>query len=375
MFDVVRTWFRRHFSDPQAVLLAVLLLVGFTIVIWLGRVLAPVLAAVVIAYLLEGLVQQLERSGLRRLWVVSLVFLVFMVFATFLLLGVVPLMWTQLKQLVTDLPNYIAEGQRALLALPEHYAFITEEQIREVILVVRAEMGEFGQHILAFSLASIPGIITVLVYVILVPLLVFFFLKDKDRILGWMASFMPRDRSLTSRVWAEVDQQLGNYVRGKFWEILIVGGVSFIFFAVLGLKYSLLLAVIVGLSVIVPYIGATVVTVPIAVVGYFQWGWGSEFAYLMIGYLIIQTLDGNVLVPLLFSEVVDLHPIAIIVSVLVFGSLWGFWGLFFAIPLATLFNVLLNAWPRTPQATPGGDPDAATPHLGTETKSGETVSG
>ena len=374
MLDVVRTWFQRHFSDPQAVLLAILLIIGFTVVIMLGSVLAPVLAAVVIAYLLEGLVQKFERYGLKRIWVVSLVFLIFMVFATFLFLGVVPLMWTQLKQLVTDVPTYIAEGQRALLALPQHYAFITEEQVREVMLVFRAELGEFGQRILAFSLASIPGMITLLVYVILVPLLVFFFLKDKARILGWMISLMPRERSLTSRVWAEVDQQLGNYVRGKFWEILIVGGVSYVFFAFLGLKYSLLLAVLVGLSVIVPYIGATVVTVPIAVVGYFQWGWGSEFAWLMIGYAIIQALDGNVLVPLLFSEVVDLHPIAIILSVVVFGGIWGFWGLFFAIPLATLFNVLLNAWPRTPQKTEAGDPRQASPHLGAERKSGETVS-
>jgi len=374
MLDVVRTWFQRHFSDPQAVLLAILLIIGFTVVIMLGSVLAPVLAAVVIAYLLEGLVQKFERYGLKRIWVVSLVFLIFMVFATFLFLGVVPLMWTQLKQLVTDVPTYIAEGQRALLALPQHYAFITEEQVREVMLVFRAELGEFGQRILAFSLASIPGMITLLVYVILVPLLVFFFLKDKASILGWMVSLMPRERSLTSRVWAEVDQQLGNYVRGKFWEILIVGGVSYVFFAFLGLKYSLLLAVLVGLSVIVPYIGATVVTVPIAVVGYFQWGWGSEFAWLMIGYAIIQGLDGNVLVPLLFSEVVDLHPIAIILSVVVFGGIWGFWGLFFAIPLATLFNVLLNAWPRTPQKTDAGDPRQTAPHLGAERKSGETVS-
>ena len=374
MLDVVRTWFQRHFSDPQAVLLAILLIIGFTVVIMLGSVLAPVLAAVVIAYLLEGLVQKFERYGLKRIWVVSLVFLIFMVFATFLFLGVVPLMWTQLKQLVTDVPTYIAEGQRALLALPQHYAFITEEQVREVMLVFRAELGEFGQRILAFSLASIPGMITLLVYVILVPLLVFFFLKDKARILGWMISLMPRERSLTSRVWAEVDQQLGNYVRGKFWEILIVGGVSYAFFAFLGLKYSLLLAVLVGLSVIVPYIGATVVTVPIAVVGYFQWGWGSEFAWLMIGYAIIQGLDGNVLVPLLFSEVVDLHPIAIILSVVVFGGIWGFWGLFFAIPQATLFNVLLNAWPRTPQKTDAGDPRQTAPHLGAERKSGETVS-
>jgi putative permease len=106
------------------------------------------------------------------------------------------------------------------------------------------------------------------------------------------------------------------------------------------------LSVLVGVSVLVPYIGATVVTLPVAVVAYFQWGWGTDFAVVLIVYGVIQALDGNVLVPLLFSEVVNLHPIAIIVSVLVFGGLWGFWGVFFAIPLATLVNAVLVAWPR-----------------------------
>ena len=105
---------------------------------------------------------------------------------------------------------------------------------------------------------------------------------------------------------------------------------------------------LVGLSVIIPYIGATVVTLPIALIAYFQWGWTSDFAWLMVAYLVIQALDGNVLVPLLFSEVVNLHPVAIIVAILVFGGLWGFWGVFFAIPLATLVKAVLSASSTSP---------------------------
>jgi putative permease len=81
-------------------------------------------------------------------------------------------------------------------------------------------------------------------------------------------------------------------------------------------------------------------------VAWFQWGWSSDFIYLGITYLVIQAIDGNVLVPLLFSEVVNLHPVAIIVAILVFGGLWGFWGVFFAIPLGTLVKAVLTAWPR-----------------------------
>ena len=96
-----------------------------------------------------------------------------------------------------------------------------------------------------------------------------------------------------------------------------------------------------------PYIGATVVTIPIALIGIFQWGLGDQFFYLMVAYAIIQTLDGNVLVPLLFSEAVNLHPVAIICAVLLFGGLWGFWGCS-SPSLATLFKAVLYAWPREP---------------------------
>ena len=114
----------------------------------------------------------------------------------------------------------------------------------------------------------------------------------------------------------------------------------------MGLRYSVLLAVAVGFSVLIPYIGAAVVTVPVAMVALFQWGLTPEFAWLMVAYLVIQALDGNLLVPVLFSEAVNLHPVAIIIAVLVFGGLWGFWGVFFAIPLATLVKAVINAWPK-----------------------------
>ena len=134
---------------------------------------------------------------------------------------------------------------------------------------------------------------------------------------------------------------------------MIVGVVSYITFLSMDLQFALLLGVLNGLSVLIPYIGATVVTFPIAVVALFQFGFTPEFGWLMGAYLIIQALDGNVLVPLLFSEVVDLHPIAIIVAILLFGGLWGFWGVFFAIPLATLVQAVLKAWPTFETHTNG----------------------
>ncbi|WP_303906715.1 AI-2E family transporter [Thiohalomonas denitrificans] len=350
--NVITEWFRRYFSDPQAVLLVVLLVFGFGVVLTMGRMLAPVLAAMVIAYLLEGIVAVLEREGGGRTSSVVLVFLVFMTFLIFLLFGVVPLLWTQTVELIRELPSYVSAGRDALLRLPEHYAFISEQQVNEIIHVLRLHITNLGQRMLSISISSIPGLITLVVYLILVPLLVFFFLKDKYRIVSWVTGFLPRERSLASHIWHEVDIQIGNYVRGKFWEILIIGVATYVIFALMDLKYAILLGVLVGLSVLVPYIGAAVVTFPVAMIAYFQFGWTSEFAWIMVAYGIIQAIDGNILVPLLFSEVVNLHPVAIIVAVLVFGGMWGVWGIFFAIPLATLVNALIRAWPRTEPTSP-----------------------
>jgi putative permease len=347
MLEIFRHWFQRNFSDPQAVILALLLLGGFAIIIYFGTMLAPLLAAIVIAYLLEAVVKFFERKGSRRMFAVIFVFLIFVFILLFLILWLIPVLSGQVSQLAHELPRQIDEGQKLLLRLPQEYPqLVSEEQVKEIMANIRGEIAGFGQSLLSLSLSSIPGLIALVVYLILVPLLVFFFLKDKQLILAWLTSYLPKQRALADRVWHEMDQQIGNYVRGKFSEILIVGVVSYLTFILMGLNYAMLLGALVGLSVIIPYIGAAVVTFPVAMIAFFQWGWGQEFAYLLVAYGIIQAIDGNVIVPLLFSEAVNLHPVAIIVAVLVFGGLWGFWGVFFAIPLATLVKSLLSAWPR-----------------------------
>ena len=213
------------------------------------------------------------------------------------------------------------------------------------------DLGEIGQWILSFSLSQLPVVIAVPVYMMLVPIMVFFLLKDKDRIIDWAVRFLPSDRPLLNRIAGEMDEQVSNYIRGKFVEFLIVGSVSYIFFIVYGLDYAALLAFLVGLSVIIPYVGLVAVTVPVVFIAYLQFGWGVSFFYLVLGYTIIQALDGLILVPLLFSEANNLHPIAVIIAILIFGSWWGLWGVFFAIPLATLVKAIMDAWPTGEVAT------------------------
>ena len=354
MIKVLRNWMHRYFSDEQAVVLAVLLVLGFATVLTLGGMLAPVLTGLVLAFLMQGLVSALERLRLPPILAVSLVFLLFMSALALFLLVLMPLLWRQLSTLFNELPRMLGEWQALFLLLPERYPnLISDAQVLQLTEAISGEAGKFGQWALSFSLSSLPLLVSIMIYLVLVPILVFFFLKDREVIGAWFRGYLPSERTLITQVAQEMNQQIANYIRGKFIEIIICGVVTYIAFAALGLNYAALLALLVGLSVVVPYIGAVVVTVPVALIGLFQWGFGDQFLYLMVVYGVIQALDGNVLVPLLFSEAVNLHPVAIICAVLLFGGLWGFWGVFFAIPLATLFKAVLNAWPRRELALQG----------------------
>ena len=340
-----RNWFNQRFSDPQVVILFLLLVIGTLIILTLGELLAPVLASIVIAYLLDGIVAFCQRLRIPRIVAVLLVFTAFLTALFFLLFGLMPKISAQVGGILSDLPAIVAAGQNQLIQLPEKYPdFISSEQITEFTRYLQTEIGRMGQRILSFSVASVKGIFSFIIYLVLLPFMVFFFLKDKKVILHWVNALLPKDRDLSRQVWSQVDLQIGNYIRGKFWEILIIWGISYVVFLFLGLDYAMLISLLVGLSVLVPYIGVTVTTLPVAMMGFFQWGFSSDFVYLLIAYGIIQIFDGNILAPLLLADVVNLHPIAIIVSVVLFGGLWGFWGVFFAIPLATLVEAVLKVW-------------------------------
>ena len=351
--ELLRDWFRRSFSDPQVVILGVVLVAFFAIVVGLGAWLAPMFASIVIAYLLEAVVGRLQRLGMPRMLAVLIVFLLFMTVLVFLLFGLIPLVSRQLTQLVQQLPSYTSQGLELLKGLPAAYPdLISVAQVENMIGQLGQEAAVVSQQLLTWSLASVASLIGLVIFLVLVPVLVFFLLKDKDLIIGWLTSRLPRERTLVNRVWSESEVQIANYVRGKVVEIIIVGAVTYVTFKVLGLQYAALLATLVGFSVLIPYVGAAVVTLPIALVAFFQFGWGWDFGKIMIAYAIIQALDGNLLVPLLFSEVVNLHPVAIILAILVFGGLWGFWGVFFAIPLATVVKAVINAWPAKKEEPP-----------------------
>jgi putative permease len=344
---VFSRWAERYFSDEEAITLLIMLVIGFATVIWLGQMLAPFFTALVLAFLLQGLVNLMTQNRIPEKLAVSVVFIGFIGAMFALAFVLMPLLWNQLGNLAQEVPKMLSSSQQWLDELQSKYPnIVTPEQIQTGVSAVTRELNTYAQRALSLSLSSLGSVIALIIYVVLVPILIFFMLKDREKLVGFTLSMIPEKRVLMSQVWREMDHQIANYVRGKVVEILIVGSVTFITFSLFGLPYSALLSVLVGFSVLVPFIGAAVATLPVAAVAGFHFGLTDQFAYVIIAYGVIQALDGNVLVPVLFSEAVNLHPVSIIVAVLFFGGIWGLWGVFFAIPLATLLKALITAWPR-----------------------------
>jgi putative permease len=325
-------------------LLVLLFFVSLFLIFW-GKMLTPVFVAVSIAYLLDWPVARMANFGISRSYASTLVLVVFASLSVLVAVGLLPAVWQQGVNFMRELPQIWEQGQSWMMTLPDKYPdYIQGKEIEKMLSGVNERMVEVGEQVISASLSSLIDIAALLIYLILVPLMVFFMLKDKNELLQNIKVLLPKRRRLIKQVGTEMNIQIMNYIRGKVIEIIIVGGVSAITFVLMDLRYALLLGVLVGFSVLIPFIGAAVVTLPVLAVALFQWGVSPNFYYIVVAYGIIQALDGNLLVPLLFSEAVSLHPVYIIIAVLFFGSLWGFWGVFFAIPLATLVKALINAW-------------------------------
>ncbi len=346
-FELLKNFIDDYFGHEEAIFFSFLVILFALMLLLLVEILAPVVTGIVIAYVLSGLVARLSRAGMQEIVSVSFVFIAFVgvVLGFFLLL--IPLLWQQAVSFAAVLPGLMKTIQTGWQELAEVYPeILTRGEFSSLPGWVTGDWANMGGAVLDTAFSQLFSIFGIFIYFFIVPFSVFFVLKDGRKFRAWVSAILPENRVMLTAVAREMDLQLGNYIRGKCAQILIVGSVSFsLFYFLLDLNYSALLGASVGLSVVVPIVGFLAVTFPVFGVALAQFGWTDSLAWVMICYLIIQVLDAYVLTPMLFSEANDLHPLIIIVAVLVFGSIWGFWGVFFAIPMALLVKVIIAAWP------------------------------
>jgi|TARA_B110000444_G_scaffold41244_1_gene37202 putative permease len=348
MIEQLNSFFKKIFNSEETIIFSLVLLFAIFLVIFFGSILTPFIISIVVAYLLVGLQKKIESFNVSKYFALLITFAIFIVTGAAMLIWLLPILYIQLQAFVLDVPGLFNDFLDFVSELPAKFPdLVSSDQISIFFQAVSSELSSVTQNLVKSSISGIQSTITILLYAILFPVLVFFFLFDRDNIINGLMKLIPGRREMFTDIWKEMDVQLSNYVRGKVIEIFIVGLSAAIIFASLGLKYSALLSVLVGLSVLIPYVGAFLVTIPVVVVGLLQFGLVPQFWILVGLYLLLQALDGNLLVPIIFSDAVKLHPVVIIFSVFIFGSMFGFWGVFFSIPIATFIKAVWNAWPSS----------------------------
>lgn len=347
MLEDLNNLLKKIFSNEETLVFAILLIIAFFILFFLGNILTPFLVSIIFAYLLVGMQKRLENLGLGSNISFVITYGFFLLLGIALILWLAPLVYQQTQSLIQEIPKWVNSSMVFIQNIPQKYPdLVSSDQIIAFLQSLSGQITDISQNFLQASIAGIQNTATVAINLVLFPILVFFFLFDRAEMISGFLKILPKEREMLKSVWIEMDEQLSNYTRGKAIEILIVGCASAIIFMFFGLQYIALLSVLVGISVLIPYIGAIAATIPVAAVGLLQFGLTFDFWLLIGAYVLLQMLDGNLLAPLLFSDAVKLHPVIIMLAVFVFGGLFGFWGVFFAIPIATLIKAIWNSWPK-----------------------------
>ena len=349
MFDQINKLFNKLFSNEESLIFSLLILTFLLVLYFFGGLLTPFIISLIFAYLLIGLTKNLIKYGLTELVSLIISYVIFLLSGIGFLVWLIPLIFQQTQAFFIEVPVWLNNFRSFIENLVQsNQELVSSVQISSFFTEFIGRLSSISQGVLDASISGIQDTLVFSIYLIMIPVLVFFFLFDKERIVRGFLMLLPKKRAMLSEVWIEMDDQLSNYVWGKGVEILIVGFAAAVIFGIMGLNYTALLSIIVGVSVLIPYVGAFLATIPVVVVAFLQFGIGFDL-YMIVGlYLLLQALDGYLLVPILFSDAVKLHPVVIMLAVFVFGGIFGFWGAFFSIPLATFIKAVWNSWPSIP---------------------------
>ena len=349
MFNQINKLFNKLFSNEESLIFSLLILTFLLVLYFFGGLLTPFIISLIFAYLLIGLTKNLIKYGLTELVSLIISYVIFLLSGIGFLIWLIPLIFQQTQAFFIEVPIWLNNFRSFIENLVQsNQELVSSDQISSFFTEFIGRLSSISQGVLDASISGIQDTLVFSIYLIMIPVLVFFFLFDKERIVRGFLMLLPKKRAMLSEVWIEMDDQLSNYVWGKGVEILIVGFAAAVIFGIMGLNYTALLSIIVGVSVLIPYVGAFLATIPVVIVAFLQFGIGFDL-YMIVGlYLLLQALDGYLLVPILFSDAVKLHPVVIMLAVFVFGGIFGFWGAFFSIPLATFIKAVWNSWPSIP---------------------------
>ncbi len=334
-------------DSEKWLLLASVALAGWLLYL-LGPVLTPFVVSALLAYLCDPIVDRLEARKLSRTVGVVIVFAVLSIVFFGALLVLVPILENQLTRLIIRIPQFLTWIQQSLLPMLAERSGLDVSQIdfNQVKLTIAEnwkDIGSIVSRILLKVSESGQTVLALFSFLILVPVVTFYLLRDWDVLVARIHDLLPRKiEGRVTKLAKECDQVLGEFLHGQLLLMLTQGVLYTIGLWIIGLEFALLIGMLAGLVSFVPYLGVVVGIVVAGIAAFMQFQDVIHLVYVAIVFGIGQALEGMVLSPLLVGDRIGLHPVAVIFAVMAGGQLFGFIGVLLALPVAAIIVVLLR---------------------------------
>jgi len=319
---------------------------------FLGDVILPFVLGGAIAYFLDPAADSLERMGCSRTLATTIITLTAIVIFVILGLLVVPLLIEQSISLFNTAPKLLHDLQTVLTdRFPQ--LMDADSTIRKSLMSLGETVQSRGGELLNSVLSSAASIINIAMLFVIVPVVAFYLLLDWDRMVAKIDGLIPRDHApVVRKLAADIDTTLASFIRGMGTVCLILGSYYAVALILVGLQFGLVVGFIAGILTFIPYIGALIGGALAIGLALFQfWGEWVSLGLVVVIFVVGQVIEGNVLTPRLVGKSVGLHPVWLIFSLSVFGTLFGFVGMLVAVPVAASIGVLTRHFIATYQAS------------------------
>lgn len=323
------------------------LLIAIIMIYLVSATLAPFLISFIFAYLLQPLIEtNCKRFKLPRSLATFGVFIMFFSGFIAIMVLLVPIIYKQIAVFVSKIPQYKSNFEVAasawsekLDAIDPELAFKVSDSAQSLINSGFALFASFANHLWQYTLATI----NFFAILALVPIILYYFLRDWPKIVSNVESVLPmRGKSKVREILISINELLSAYIRGQLNICLMLSVYYVVGLHIIGLDLALLLGILSGFLIIIPFIGALISLLLVIISGYFSFGAGVELVYLSILFVIGHAVEGYILSPKIIGDRIGLHPVWIIFAVFAAGSLFGILGIIFAIPIAGIVKVLLS---------------------------------
>ena len=335
------TWWKERKTRRLIIFIILALASAYLLYLVRGLLFSFILAAF-ITYLLNPLVNAMERKGTPRTWAILLAYLALSFVGASIALYGVPRTIEQLNGLSETIPLYTEQIRELIQSIQTRYVSLN---IPEAIKQVLDEQLQWVEgHMLEFvskTVAALIGTVGYIFKILLAPVLSFYILKDLELIKKKAVMTVPEEwRKETFGLFKDIDRVLGSFIRGYLLVASIVAGMTTVAMAILGMEFALMLGLFAGLTELIPYFGPLIGAIPAVGLALLKSKWlGIKVA---LAFLIIHQLEGNIISPKILGDRVGLHPLIVIFSLLAGGELYGLTGMLLAVPAAAIIGTILK---------------------------------